>query len=221
VARGAGFDLRPRAVGDELPLLVDIVGSTLAANQSVFQWTAASLGQAPRTPVRVFVDDTVFGPPFPIRAGDTAQPTLVSYSGPLLEQRQVDWWGQSNGISAEIKHLLRPDGALPTAEQSGPKAWNDTWGSGHDLRLLTRADGVTLADPLPNKREALRPRHYTLHPNSKAIVWAEGQPIGADLATVEQAGPEKVDDGGNKAAPNASKKAPSLPPKTGGNKGNF
>jgi hypothetical protein len=221
VARGTGFDLRPRAVGDELPLVVDIIGSTLAGNQTVFQWTAASLGQAPRTPVRVFVDETVFGPPFSIRAGDASQPTLVTYVGPLLEQRQVEWWGQSNGVSAEIKHLLRPEGALPTVEQSGPNAWNDAWGAGHDIRLLTRADGVTLADPLPAKREALRPKSYALHPNSKAIVWAEGRPIGADLAALEQAGPEKVDAGSSKTSPAATKKAASPTIKPGGNKGGF
>jgi serine/threonine protein kinase len=221
VARGTAFDLRPRAVDNNLPLTVDIVQSTVSANQTVFQWTAASLTQPASTPARVFVEGTVFGPPFPLRAGEASQASLLTYSGPMLEQRQVEWWGLGNGVSTDIKFWLRPEGQAPLPEKSGLQVWNDTWGAGHDVRTLHSADGVRLADPLPTRRDGLRPKSYQLHPSCKASVWAENRPIGADVAALDAIGPDKAPPANAKAGPNATKKPAAPTTKPGSPSGGF
>jgi len=207
VARGVAFDVRPRAVNGDLPLVLDLVHSTVAANQTAFQWAATSLPQPPRIPARVFVDGCVFGPPFSLRSGDAAHPTLFTYAGPaVLEQKQVEWWGLSNGVSSEVKYLVRPEGPPPAIDRAGPQAWDAAWGAGHEVRLLVRPGGVMLAEEqMPTRRDALRPKSYQLHPNSKAIVWAEGRPIGADLASLDQVGPQNAATATTKTAPTQKK----------------
>lgn len=220
VARGNVFDVRPRAVGSDLPLVIDLAHATLAANETVFDWKAASLDSPPRTPARVFVEQVVFGPPFPLRAGEALQPTLFTYSGPLLEPRQVEWWGTTNGVSPQIKYLIRPEGQLPDPDKAGADVWQNTWGAGHEIRLLTQTDGVLLAEEkLPAKREALRPKSYALHPSSKGYVWDHGQPIGADLSLLDQVGPETIPAPASPKNEPGNKKGvtkPRFPSKTGG-----
>jgi serine/threonine-protein kinase len=225
VARGTAFDVRPRAVNNNLPLLIDLVQSTFAANQTVFQWQAASLSQPPRQPARVFVDGCLFGPPFSLRPGDASQPTVFTWSGPVFEQKQVEWWGLANGVAAEVKYMLHPEGSLPAPEKGGPQAWDEAWGPGREVRLLSRAGDVILAeDKMPAKRDALKPKSYELHPNSKAVVWADGRAIGADVASLEDVGPEKTASAAvsgtakPSTAPTTKKTVPTVKPnpKTGG-----
>uniref|UniRef100_A0A7C4QP07 non-specific serine/threonine protein kinase n=1 Tax=Schlesneria paludicola TaxID=360056 RepID=A0A7C4QP07_9PLAN len=220
VARGTAFDVQPRAVGSELPLIIDLANATLAANDTVFLWKAVSLDQPPRLPARVFADRVVFGPPFPLRAGDASQPTLFTYAGPVLEQQQVEWWGLANGVSPLIKYLIRKDGSLPTPDKANAEVWLNTWGPGREVRLLTQTDGVMLAEEkLPLKREALRPRSYALHASSKGVVWDHGRPIGADVSLLDQIGPDVVPAPPSTKTDGANKKAIPKPrpiPKTGG-----
>ena len=187
-SRGAALDLRPTAVQGGLSMSVDLVQSTLSATDTVFQMLAAT-GPISR-PLSCFVENCAFGPPFSLRAGDAESPSLMTLNGPVLDQQQLAWWGQSNGVSKEIRNYVKfVNPAAPPITDAAK--WSAAWGDGHDLRLLAVADGVLPQDPLPARRDALKGSSYTLHSASKGITWADGRPIGADGKQLDGIGPQK------------------------------
>lgn len=220
VSRGTLLDVRPTAVQDALPVSIDLVQSTLTATDTVFHQLVTPLTSAPTTNgVQYFVENCAFGPPFSVRPGEANAPTLMTLSGSVRDQQQLVWWGQSNGVSRDVRTLLRtvnPD-AAPVTDAA---AWSEMWGEGHDLHLLAVADGIIPRDPLPTKRESLKPSSYAWHSASKAVTWADGRAIGADTKVLENLGPQKV--APEPAAANAKKAtAPTVKPgggtsKTGG-----
>lgn len=187
-SRGTAIDLRPAAVQGNLPMSVDLVQSTLSATDSVFQMIAAA-GPVSR-PLTCFVENCAFGPPFSLRAGDAESPSLMTLNGPVLDQKQLAWWGQSNGVSKEIRNYVKfvNPAAPPIADA---EKWAAAWGEGHELRLLAVADGVLPQEPLPTRRDGLKGSSYALHKASKGITWADGRPIGADGKQLDGIGPQK------------------------------
>ncbi|HET6422448.1 MAG TPA: hypothetical protein VFG20_02120, partial [Planctomycetaceae bacterium] len=189
-SRGTLLDLRPTSVQNGLPVSIDIVQSTLSATDTILHMRAASLSGAATRSVQCFVENCAFGPPFSLRSGDAESPTLMTLTGPVLEQKQLTWWGQSNGVSKEIRTYVKSlNPAAPPV--TDPAKWAALWGEGHDIRLLTQADGVLPQEPLPTRRDALKGSSYTLHAASKGITWADGRPIGADGKQLDGIGPQK------------------------------
>ena len=114
-----------------------------------------------------------------------------------MEQKQIEWWGTSNGVAKQIVHFLHQEGdSTGATDKTGIAAWRQMWGKSNDTRMLTGDKGVYLAGDLPNKWKDLRPGSFELHKNSQAATWAEGKPIGANVRGVEEvslakkAGPE-------------------------------
>lgn len=208
-SRGTLLDVYPQAVQNSLPISIDIVQSTLSATETVFHQLVTPLPNPPTEKgVQYFVENCVFGPPFSLRPGDASSPTLMTLSGTVREERQLVWWGQSNGVSREIRPLLKT--VKPDAEPvSDPAAWSALWGAGHDLQLLAATDAIIPLEPLPTRRENLKASSYALHPACKAITWAEGRPIGADAKLLDKLGPQKP---AVESTPANSKKA--TPPTT-------
>ncbi len=190
-SRGTLLDVRPKGVQNSLPVSIDIAQSSLSSTETVFHQLVTPLPNPPaQNGVQYFVENCVFGPPFSLRAGDASSPTLMTLSGSVREQQQLVWWGQANGVSRELRPLLKtvnPD-APPVTDAA---AWSALWGDGHDLQLLAVADGIIPLEPLPTRRENLKASSYTLHPACKAITWAEGRPIGADVKLLSDVGPRK------------------------------
>ena len=112
-------------------------------------------------------------------------PPLAECVGSVREQKQIEWWGTSNGIAKEVKVLLRQSTSDPITSVAD---WNTAWGESHVVRMLTGSRGVRLNIGLPNKWANLKPSSFALDPKSAGATWAEGgRPIGANIQEIEDA----------------------------------
>ncbi len=187
--RGDALDLRPIRIGSELPTVIDADHVTFSASGAVVRVEAASGNEGPVTsPMRLFLDNCVIAPPLTFKQGEADGATLLKCVGPVLEQKQLDWWGFSNGVAKEVVRFLHREPESPdAAAQGGLAAWRQTWGKSNDIKLLTGDRGVYLVRVLPNKWKDLRPTSFELDKSSQAATWAAGgKPIGANLRGVEE-----------------------------------
>ena len=182
--RGHGIDLQPFRTGSSLLPAIDLQNVTFSAAKAAFRVEAASGPEAVDSPMRLFIDQCAFVTPLEIKPGDAADSTVMECVGPVIEQKQIEWWGNSNGFAKELKSFLRHSGKDPVVSASG---WHTVWGESSDIRLLTGPKGVHLKNTLPNKWPNLKAGSFMLDPTSGSASWAEGgRPIGADVRTVEE-----------------------------------
>ena len=183
--RGVGVDLQPIRVGANLASAADIQHVSFATSKAAIRIEAASGSEAVGTPMRLFVDNCAILPPLEFKPDDAAQSTVVEFAGPVIEQKQIEWWGSSNGFAKELKSLLRQSGADPITSASG---WTGVWGESNEVRLLTGPKGVQLKTTLPGKWTGLKANSFMLDPTSAGATWAEdGNPVGADIRQLEDA----------------------------------
>jgi len=188
--RGDAIDLRPVRVGSGLLPILDVENVTISATAAAIRLEAAPGNDAVGSPMRLFVERSVFAPPLSFKAGEAAGATLLNCVGPVFEQKQVEWWGASNGVARQISFLIRRDGspAAPVDDQTGLTAWRKLWDKAASIRFLTGDRGVYLAGELPIRWRDLKPLSFVLHKNSQATNWGEGgRPIGANPQAVEDA----------------------------------
>lgn len=215
--RGDALDLRPMRVGNELPTLIDADHVTFSASGAVVRVEAASGNEGPVTsPMRLFLDNCAIAPPLTFKQGEADGATLLKCVGPVLEQKQLDWWGLSNGVAKEVVRFLHREPESPdAAAQSGLAAWRRTWGKSNDIKLLTGDRGVYLVRVLPNKWKDLRPTSFELDKSAQATTWAAGgKPIGANLRSVEDSSVAKkagAEPAVSKPATAGTKPAPTAP----------
>ncbi len=214
--RGDALDLRPIRVGNELLTSIDADHVTFSATGAVLRVEAAAGNDEPVTsPMRVFMDNCAMVPPLAFKAGEAEGATLLKCVGPVLEQKQLDWWGISNGVAKEIVRFLQRDADSPAASLTGLAVWQQSWGKSNDIRLLTGDRGVYLARVLPNKWKELRPTSFELDKSSQAATWASGgKPIGANLRSVEESSVAKkagAEPAGPKPATTGTKPATTTP----------
>ncbi|HTI50764.1 MAG TPA: hypothetical protein VL475_07430, partial [Planctomycetaceae bacterium] len=166
---------------------IDLETTTLSAAGSFFRITAAALDIPADAPMTVFVDRCVFGPP--VHSGKhPVQPTLVSYTGPLIETRQLDWWENRSGYAPDISSFLRADDA-PVEPQDFERQWQNRWDAAQVIEPLTGPQGVVLNHDLPQRPEdrlKLEPADFALYPASRAATWDAGtRAIGASIADLQ------------------------------------
>ena len=188
VDRGVGLDLRPVRAGNALLTAVDVEHVTFSTGGAAIRVQAAAGSDDPvSSPLRLFVERCAVVPPLTFKAGEAAEATLVKCAGPVIEQKQMEWWGVANGVAKQVVHFLHREGDPPGAsDKTGVAAWRQTWDKSHDARLLVGDNGVYLAGELPIKWKDLRPGSFELHKSSKAATWAEGKPIGANVRGVDE-----------------------------------
>ena len=196
--RGVGLDLRPVRAGDALLTAVDAEHVTFSTGGAAIRVQAAAGSDEPvSSPLRLFVERCAVVPPLVFKAGEAGEAALVRCEGPVLEQKQIEWWGASNGVAKQVVHFLHNEGD-PTgaSDKTGVAAWRQAWGKSNDMRLLVGDKGVYLVGELPIKWKDLRPSSFELHKSSQAATWADGKPIGANVRGVDEvsiakkAGPE-------------------------------
>ena len=189
---------------------VDAEHITFSTGGAAFRVQVAAGSDEPvSSPLRLFVERCAVVPPLVFKAGEAGEATLVRCEGPVLEQKQIEWWGASNGVAKQIVHFLHREGdPSGTSDKTGIAAWRQAWGKSNDVRLLAGDRGVYLAGELPIKWKDLRPTTFELHKSSQAATWAEGKPIGANV--------RGVDDGSiaKKAGPEPAPGAKAVPPGT-------
>jgi len=186
--RGDGVDLRPVRAGNALLTAVDAEHITFSTSGAAIRVQAAEGSDDPvSSPLRLFVERCAVVPPLVFKAGEAAEATLVKCAGPVLEQKQVEWWGVANGVAKQVVHFIHSEGdSSGASDKTGVAVWRQTWGKPHDVRLLVGDKGVYLAGDLPNKWKDLRPGSFELHKSSQAATWAEGKPIGANVRGVDE-----------------------------------
>jgi eukaryotic-like serine/threonine-protein kinase len=187
--RGDALDLRPVRTGSALLPVVDAEFVTFSATGAAIRFEAAPGTDVVSSPLRLYVERCAFAPPLVFKAGEGARATMLKCAGPVLDQKQLEWWGVSNGIAKQVGHLIHRDGDpdVPSDEKTGISAWRAMWDQGNSLRLLSGDRGVYLASELPNRWKELRPGSFEWHSASPAATWAEGgRPIGANARGVEE-----------------------------------
>jgi eukaryotic-like serine/threonine-protein kinase len=186
--RGDGLDLRPVPAGNALLTAIDADHVTFATGGAAFRMHAAAGSDAPiSSPLRLFVERCAIVPPLVFKAGEAGEAALIRCDGPVFEQKQLEWWGASNGVAKQVVHLLHREGdSSGPSDKTGVPAWRQVWGRSNDIRMLTGDKGVYLAGELPIKWKDLRPSSFELHKSSQAAIWDEGRPIGANVRGVEE-----------------------------------
>lgn len=186
--RGDALDLRPVRSGKALLGVLDAENVTMSATNAAVRFEAAQGAEAITEPFRILTDRCVIVPPLAFKAGEAANSTVLQLVGPVMEQKQLHWWGNSNGVARQVVHMVRRDGdtGAPSDEKTGLTAWKKLWDKGSIIRLLTGDKGVYLSGELPVRWKELKPTSFELHKNSQAATWAEGgRPIGANTQVVE------------------------------------
>jgi serine/threonine-protein kinase len=186
VSRDDLLAINLRSTESQVGGAIDLEATTLSAAGSFFRITAAAVDIPTDRPFTVFSDRCVFAPP--LRAGkDRVAPTLVSYSGPLLETRQLDWWENHSGYAPDIGAFLRADDA-PIEPQDFERQWQSRWDASQVIAPLTGPQGVVLDQDLPQRPEdrlKIEPGDFTLYPPSHASRWDGGtRAIGAPIASL-------------------------------------
>ena len=182
--RGYGIDLQPIRTGTTLLPVIDLQHATFSASKAAIRIEAASGTETIDTPMRLFIDSCAVVAPLEFKPGEAAESTVVECAGPVLDQKQVEWWGTANGFGKEIKSFLRQSNKEPINTVSN---WLNTWGVSNDFRLLTGIKGVQLKSGIPSKWPLLKVGSFQLDPNSAGATWgANGRPVGADVRGVEE-----------------------------------
>ena len=182
--RGYGIDLQPIRTETALLPVVDLEHTTFSTTKAAIRVEAPTGNDPITSPMRIFADSCAVVAPLEFKPGEVSGSTIVECAGPVIEQKQVEWWGTSNGFSKEIKSFLVESGKEPVLSAAG---WTTAWGESNDVRLLTGLKGVHLNKALPNKWILLKPFSFMLDPNSPGATWAEGgRPIGADIRSIEE-----------------------------------
>lgn len=195
--RGDALDLRPARAGNALLSVVDAENVTFSATGAAVRFEAAPGTEAVTSPVRVFMEKCVYAPPLAFKAGESARATLLNCVGPVLEQKQLEWWGASNGVAKQVVHLVRQDDDQggPSDERTGLSAWRKTWDKANSVRFLSGDKGVYLVGELPVRWRELKPASFELHKGSQAATWGDGgKPIGASPRAIEDSSLAKKDD---------------------------
>jgi hypothetical protein len=187
VSRDDLLSINLRSTGLEIAGSIDFETTTLSAASSFLKVAAAALDAPASTPLAIFADRCVFGPPLHSGTPKT-EPTLLSYSGPLIESQQLDWHEYRCGYAPDITSFLRNETA-PIAPQDFEEVWQKQWDAAQVIEPLTGPQGVVLIKELPQRTEdraKLEPADFILYPSSRAATWDGGQrPIGAPLAELQ------------------------------------
>jgi len=213
--RGNGINLLPIRADNKLLAVLDLEHVTFSTSKAAIRLDSMAGPEPASAPVRVYAEYCAVVPPLEFKAGDATDAAAVEFAGPVLEQRQVEWWGTSNGIAKEIKTFVRQSNAVPI---NSVVNWQKTWGEANDIRLLTGSKGVQLNNLLPNKWINLKPVSFALDSNCIGATWAQGGfPVGADTRVVDDAlmGKKIVKDVKSTSS-TGSTQQPTQPP-TGGN----
>jgi serine/threonine-protein kinase len=173
----------------EIDAAVDVRYSTLSAADRFWQVRGGELGVPASAPLTIYADRSVFGPP--LRAGaQRANPALLTYSGSVLDRKQLAWWENRCGYAPEITSFLRADSDEVRAKsQDFDETWLKFWGRDQVLEPLRGVNGVVLKKDLPTKsdeRNKLDPDDFQLLPACRAATWEGGKlPIGAYIGTMQ------------------------------------
>ncbi len=217
VSRDDILDLSIREPDSQINGVVDLYYSTLSAVDRIIHVEGADLQTPAELPLAIYADRCVYAPP--LRAAQQkVSPTLFSFSGHVLDQRQVAWWENRCGYAAEITQFLRTDSeSSATGAQDFEKVWVDHWGPSQVSNPLSGSKAIVLKVDLPTEakdRAKLEPVDFQLHPSARASTWDGSQhQIGAYVDSMKLVSLRGT---GSSPAKTKPVKSPSVAPATPG-----
>ncbi len=160
----------------------DISRSTLSATNSVFRIRSSKLSGPATVPLTFYVDETVFGPPIKLSRIARPQTTLLTCADSVRQNRQIDWWGTSNGYAFDIKYFQSPpSSSSDRPRQNFESSWCKNWEPTRIFRPLSGPDGIRLKKN-QLQRSKVAASDFELDSSSRAATWAEGETaIGANV----------------------------------------
>ena len=183
--RGSGITIVPVRTNNKYLANVDLQHVTFSATKAAIRIEAAGGTEEFPSPMRLYIDYCAVVPPLAFKADEARDAAVAECVGPVREQKQIEWWGTSNGIGKEVRVWLRQSTSEPIASLAG---WNVAWGEAHVVRMLTETKGVHLNLALPTKWLSLKAISFALDPKSAGATWADGGgPVGADIRGIDDA----------------------------------
>jgi serine/threonine protein kinase len=181
VSRGDVCELSIRGAAGKRPGVWDCRSSTLSGSESLYRVTGEA-GVTEADKPHVFRHErTLFAPPLVRQSPGKQTPVVFVANGPVLTERQLAWFEDRCGYSAEWNSaMLRDNGAK---ESLGWPEWENAWGSERLTLALRGATEVILdGDLAAADRARLEPSAFEVAKSCRAHQWADGKPIGADVA---------------------------------------
>lgn len=183
--RGSGLGIVPVRTNNKLLANIDLQHVTFSATKAAIRIEAAAGAEEFPSPMRLYIDYCAVVSPLAFKSDEAAEAAVAECVGPVREQKQIEWWGTSNGIAKEVRVFLRQSKSDPITSLAD---WNAAWGEAHVVRMLTGTKGVQLNLALPTKWLSLKAASFALDPKSAGATWADGGgPVGANFHEIEDA----------------------------------
>jgi hypothetical protein len=164
---------------------IDLEHVTFSASKAALRVEASAESATTGSPVKIFIESCAVVPPIEMKAGEADESTVLEFSDASGNQKQIEWWGSSNGFANELHSFLRRPNTEPVNTVAG---WEAVWGDSAAVRLLTGPKGVQLLRPLPAKWNNIKPSSFALDPDSQSAKWGPGSTmIGARIQQIEEA----------------------------------
>ncbi|MAG94448.1 MAG: hypothetical protein CMJ48_11960, partial [Planctomycetaceae bacterium] len=158
---------------------LDIAQSTLSSGGVCFDLIGTRENSS-SSPLRLFVDQTVFSVPVKSKVRPAPRPAIVRCTKDLDRPGNVVWWGTSNAFALDVVKYL-DDGREPVAgeRQAFRNVWSEAWGDGHVSDALAGRGDVLLTKALPVPSR-VRPEQFALEAGTPAATAGTGgEPLGA------------------------------------------
>lgn len=144
-----------------------------------------------KTSVQIFADESLFipAPSTPAMRSNLQTVSLFSMPQKLRDNKNVKWWGNSNGFMVEKLNLLAEKGsASQTGNSNGfLKGMEEMFGTEANQHTLALRGGIILQEQKLPPLVKIKPTHFRLLPTCKAANWSElKQPIGVNLSEWEK-----------------------------------
>ncbi len=183
VSRGTLFEGELNGVDPHLGTRISLRDSTLATEETVFEFHTEEVPGGVSEPIRCFVDSCVFGPPAEFGPAPTRGPVFYAAAAAAGRQSQVRWLGRDNAFWEGFHAFVVGTGENDPPRQS-VEAWQTPWGD-RVVRPLSGPEAVRYLDGPPRSRDARR-ASFQLSPHVKAATWRlDGGPVGADASITQ------------------------------------
>ena len=190
VCAGILFDLNIKGKNPKIQGAIDIDQATLSATDTLFKISTIPRNVPSTRPLRLFVNRTIFAPL--VNASPSKRTALLTYTVlAARSERQVQWWGKANGFAQVFGHYLEGPAEVAGGNDDLSESWRKAWGTTGCIRPLTSQGTVAFRRKLPETGKLIA-TDFKLHQASKATTWTtNGMSIGADIAVVAKAGPDR------------------------------
>jgi serine/threonine-protein kinase len=128
---------------------------TLSVPRAFFR---AETGEPRTARLRVFIDNTVFGPS---TVAGKEGPCILTHAAGAEADGRIDWWEERTAYDRRITRFREIPGEPAEGSQDFSNVWVKGWGADHVLDALIGPTAVVLAGALPAPEKS-RPEDYAL-----------------------------------------------------------